>query len=94
MSDLKDNVTSDAFWLKTIYLIAFFVVYRILDLVILVLGAAQWGFRLLTGEVNPALAQFGESLGSYIGQIVHYLSGASEEKPYPFQDWPDAKVRE
>ncbi|WP_420591029.1 DUF4389 domain-containing protein [Bacterioplanoides sp.] len=92
MSDLKDNVTSDAFWLKTIYLVGFFVVYRILDLVILVLGAAQWGFRLLTGDVNPALAQFGDSLGTYIGQIVQYLSGATEEKPYPFQDWPESKV--
>lgn len=92
MSDLKDNVTSDAFWLKTIYLIGFFVVYRILDLVILVLGAAQWGFRLLTGDVNPMLAQFGDSLGIYIGQIIQYLSGATEEKPYPFQDWPESKV--
>jgi len=92
MSDLKDNVTSDAFWLKTLYLIAFFVVYRILDLVVLVVGAAQWAFRLLTGEVNPALAEFGGSLGIYIGQIVQYLSGACEEKPYPFKDWPDSKV--
>ena len=92
MSDLKDNVTSDAFWLKTIYLVGFFVVYRILDLVILFLGAAQWGFRLLTGDVNPALAQFGDSLGAYIGQIVQYLSGATEDKPYPFQDWPESRV--
>lgn len=92
MSDLKENVTSDAFWLKTIYLIAFFVVYRVLDLVILILGAAQWGFRLLTGEVNPSLAEFGASLGTYVGQIIQYLSGATEEKPYPFKDWPESKV--
>ncbi|WP_419810735.1 DUF4389 domain-containing protein [Bacterioplanoides sp.] len=89
MSDLKDNVTSDAFWLKTLYLIGFFIVYRVLDLVILLLGAVQWGFRLLTGEVNTELAAFGGSLGTYIGEIIHYLSGASEEKPFPFKDWPE-----
>lgn len=94
MSDLKDSVTSDAFWLKTLYLIGFFVVYRVLDLVVLLIGAVQWVFRLLTGEVNPALAEFGDSLGQYIGQIIHYLSGASEDKPYPFRDWPDSKAKD
>lgn len=92
MSDLKENVTSDAFWLKTLYLVGFFIVYRILDLVVLILGAAQWLFRLLTGEVNTALAQFGAGLGTYNGQIIHYLSGASDEKPFPFKDWPDTKA--
>lgn len=89
MSDLKENVTSDAFWLKTLYLIGFFIVYRVLDLVILLLGAVQWGFRLLTGEANQELASFGGSLGTYVGEIIHYLSGASEEKPFPFKDWPE-----
>ena len=89
MSDLKESVTSDAFWLKTLYLIGFFIVYRVLDLVILLLGAVQWGFRLLTGEANRELASFGGSLGTYVGEIIHYLSGASEEKPFPFKDWPE-----
>lgn len=91
MSDFKHNVRSDAFWLKTLYLVAFFIVYRILDLVILVVGAAQWLSRIITGEVNSELATFGDSLGTYVGQIIHFLSGATDEKPYPFQDWPSAE---
>ncbi|MAK91709.1 MAG: lipase [Oceanospirillaceae bacterium] len=88
MNDFKENVTSDAFWLRTLYIALFFLVYRVLDLVLLVVTLAQWVFRLLSGQPNEALASFGKSLGIYIQQIVHYLSGSSEEKPFPFKDWP------
>ena len=37
MNDFKENVTSDAFWLKTLYIIAFFIVYRVLDLLLLLI---------------------------------------------------------
>jgi hypothetical protein len=90
MSELKKSMVSDAFWLKTLYLVGFFVVYRVLDLVLLLLTVAQWAFQLISGEPNHALRDFGSSLGKYLAQVVHYLSGASDDKPYPFQDWPDA----
>ncbi|ASP39741.1 lipase [Bacterioplanes sanyensis] len=88
MSDVKDNLTSDAFWLKTLYLVLFYLVSRLADIAVLVITVAQWGFQLATGAPNAQLAQFGDSLGQYVSQIIHYLSGVSEQKPYPFQDWP------
>lgn len=91
MSDLKQNVTSDAFWLRTLFVVLFFLVYRVIDLILLLLTVVQWLFRLLSGEPNEALQQFGNSLGIYVQQIIHYLTGASDEKPYPFKDWPDSK---
>ncbi|WP_430462439.1 DUF4389 domain-containing protein [Thalassolituus sp. LLYu03] len=90
MSELKENVTSDAFWLRTLFIALFFLVYRVLDLVLLLLTLVQWVFRLLNGEPNQQLQAFGQSLGVYVQQIVHYLTGASDEKPYPFKDWPDS----
>lgn len=91
MNDFKENVTSDAFWLKTLYTVGFFIVYRVLDLVLLLITLVQWAFCLLSGGPNGSLAEFGQALGEYVKQIIHYLSGASEEKPFPFQDWPDNK---
>lgn len=91
MSDLKQNVTSDAFWLRTLFVVLFFLVYRVIDLILLLLTIVQWLFRLLSGEPNEALQQFGSSLGIYVQQIIHYLTGVSDEKPYPFKDWPDSK---
>jgi hypothetical protein len=36
------------------------------------------------------LKDFGKSLGIYLKQIAEFLSYASEEKPFPFSDWPEA----
>ncbi len=89
MSDMKQSLKSDAFWLRTLFIILFSVVYRILDVVVLFIVVVQWGFTLVTGQVNPALDQFSGSLSTYIAQIVRYISGNSETKPFPFTDWPN-----
>ncbi len=94
MSEFKSNVRSDAFWLRTLYVVAFFLVYRVIDLLLLLLTVVQWFFRLFTGQPQAELAVFATALGVYVQQIVHYLAGSSEEKPYPFQDWPAVRSAE
>lgn len=91
MNDYKQNVKSDAFWLRTLFMVLFFLVYRVIDVILLLVTLVQWGFTLVTGEPNPVLRQFGDSLGVYARQIIHYLTGVTDEKPYPFMDWPDSK---
>lgn len=88
MSEIKQSIESDAFWIRTLFIIFFSIVYRILDVVVLFLVLVQWGFSLMTGQVNPALNQFSAGLSCYIAQIVRYVTGNSENKPFPFTDWP------
>lgn len=90
MSAIKNSLTSDAFWIKTLFIIVFSIVYRLLDVVVLLLVIVQWGTRLITGQVNPTLNEFSESLSAYIAQIVRYVTSNSDVKPYPFSDWPEA----
>lgn len=94
MSEFKANVTSDAFWLKTLYIVGFFLVYRVIDLLLLLMAVVQWCFTLFGGKPHAELAEFGASLGVYVQQIIHYLTGSSDEKPFPFQDWPIASRHE
>lgn len=88
MSEIKNSIKSDAFWLRTLFIILFSIVYRVLDVVVLLLVIVQWGYTLITGQVNPALDDFSESLSCYIAQIVRYVTSNSEIKPFPFTDWP------
>lgn len=88
MSDIKQNIESDAFWVRTVFTIGFFLVYGLLDVVVIFLMLVQWGFTLVTGQVNPALNQFSAGLALYLAQIVKYVTGNSELKPFPFSDWP------
>jgi hypothetical protein len=91
MNDVKKSLSSDAFWLKTLFIVLFSVVYRILDVVVLLLVIVQWGFNLTTGTVNPALNDFSDGLARYIAQIVRYVTGNNDIKPFPFTDWPSTK---
>lgn len=94
MQEFKQKISSDAFWLKTVFVIAYFLVYRVLDLVLLLTTLGQWLFTLFTGKPNAGLRNFGASLGVYLQQITHFLTAASEQKPFPFQDWPQVDLPE
>jgi hypothetical protein len=45
-------------------------------------------FSLITGEDNQHLRRFGHSLSTYIYDVLKFLCYSSEEKPFPFADWP------
>lgn len=94
MNKIKDTITSDAFWVKTLFVVMFFIVYRVLDIVLLLVTLGQWLFTLITGSPHPSLVKFGASLGLFLQQITFFLTSVSEDKPYPFQDWPKLKQEE
>ncbi len=74
--------------IKILYLILFYLIYRITDLVLLVVMLIQVGLSIFSGEPSDSIKLFGKSLGAYLKQISEFLSYASEEKPFPFSDWP------
>lgn len=74
--------------IKIIYLILFCLIYGLTDLVVFTVAFVQTFLKLFTGEPSDSLKDFGKSLGIYLKQISEFLSYASEEKPFPFSDWP------
>lgn len=78
--------------LKVLYLILFYLIYRITDLVLLLVLLVQTLLNIFSGEPSQSIKEFGKSLGLYLKQISEFLSYASEDKPYPFSDWPDART--
>lgn len=47
----------------------------------------QFGFLLITGELNKNLKAFNGELGDYLSDIISYVAFQKEEKPFPFQSW-------
>ena len=80
--------------IKILYLILFYLIYRITDLVLLGVMLIQIGLNVFSGEPSESIKKFGKSLGIYLQQISEFLSYASEEKPFPFSDWPEAGLVE
>lgn len=85
---LKSNLTSSKHWLRLVFMLLFAAVLQLASLVMWILVAAQFLFSLITGEDNQHLRRFGHSLSTYIYDVLKFLCYSSEEKPFPFADWP------
>lgn len=47
----------------------------------------QFGFLLITGNLNKNLKAFNGELGSYLSDIISYVAFQTEDKPFPFKSW-------
>ena len=48
----------------------------------------QFGFLLITGQVNKNLKGFNQEVGLFLYDMIKYLSFQTNRKPFPFRDWP------
>jgi hypothetical protein len=48
----------------------------------------QFGFLLITGQVNKNLKGFNKEVGLFLFDMIKYLSFQTSVKPFPFRDWP------
>ena len=48
----------------------------------------QFGFLLITGKVNNNLKEFNREIGMFLNDMIKFLSFQTNEKPFPFRDWP------
>lgn len=85
---LKENLTSWESWMRGLYMLLFFLIFRIAEIVIAALAVFQFIATLLTGKTNLNLLTFGQKLSTYIYQIMLFFTYNSEEKPFPFSSWP------
>ena len=65
--------------------------FSVIFLAIAVVVIVQFLLKLATGEVHERLRTLGGALGTYVHQIIAFLTYHSEDMPYPFGDWPDAE---
>lgn len=86
-STFKSGLKSEGFWVRIMFMAAYFIVFRLLDLLVILVSLAQCLFTLITGKPNSALAQFASGLAVFSKQIIDYLGFSSDQKPFPFQDW-------
>jgi hypothetical protein len=85
--------TAESLGLRLLHMIIFAVVFWVLCWAVAITALAQLGFRVFAAAPSPDLRRFGSGLGRYAGQVIAYLSFASDVLPFPFSDWPDAPTR-
>jgi len=66
----------------------FMIVFVVKEVLVFGIVVFQFFSRLFTGELNPRLVAFAPGLSRYIYEILNYVTYESDEKPFPFSDWP------
>lgn len=80
--------TANNIWLRGVFMILFGLLYSLAGTVLVVVAVLQFILVLIGNAPNTRLLSFGRSLGSYVQQIANFQSFNTEEKPFPFNDWP------
>lgn len=73
---------------RGLYMLLMALAYQLSGTVICCVTVIQFVVALLSGTPNVNLIVFGRSLGTYLKQIVDFLTFASEVVPFPFSPWP------
>lgn len=75
-------------WMRGLLMLLMGFAFQVSGTVICIVTVIQFVMMLLNDMPNARLVSFGRSLGRYLQQIVNFLTFATEETPFPFNDWP------
>mgnify|MGYP000444467042 CR=1 FL=1 len=77
--------------IKIMYVILYYFIFGLCHFLLLFIAISQTLLNIFYDGPNQNLQQFSASLGIYVKQITEYVGYVSEEKPFPFSDWPNAQ---
>ena len=75
-------------WMRGLLMLLMGFAFQVSGAVLCIVTVIQFVMTLLNDIPNTRLVSFGRSLGHYLQQIVNFLTFATEEPPFPFNDWP------
>ena len=85
---LKQHLTARDTWLRGFYIVLFTVIYTVAEIILVAVVVFQFLATLITGARNERLVTLGQSLSTFVYQILRYVTFNSDIRPYPFSAWP------
>ena len=87
-TETKTNLQSKSTWVRVLYMLLFVLAYSVAEFVLGITVVIQVIIKLVTGELNERLKTFGNQISLYIFDVLKFLTFNSEDKPFPFDEWP------
>ena len=88
--EIRKNIAETETWKRGMFMLLFLVFAKIAGLVIMVIMVFQFVMKLITGHFNERLLPVSRSLAQYVLQIVQFNTFLTEQRPYPYDNWPQA----
>ncbi len=77
-------------WMRGLFMLLFAILFGIGHIVLNAITIVQFLWLLVTREPNEYLARFGSSLSIWLADVAGFQTCATDEKPFPWRDWPPA----
>ena len=87
-SQVKAHFTATDTWMRLLFILVFSMVFWVTKVVLGLVIVIQFLTLLFTGNKNERLLRFGSQLSQFVLQLVLYLTFNTDDKPFPFGDWP------
>lgn len=88
MNTIKKHITDEKTWQRGFVMLLLTTVSCLVILVLSGIVFYQFISVLLSGKLNMILLRLGKKLTGYMQQILLYLTYNSDERPFPFANWP------
>ena len=84
----KKTLMSGETWIRLAYMLLFILLLMAARLIITLVVLVQFLVVLVSGSDNENLRNLGQGLGKWVYQCVMFLTFNSDNKPFPFDEWP------
>jgi len=78
-------------WIRGVFMIFFLIAFGIAQGLVGLTALVQFLSLLIGGARNEFLARFGRSMGLWLDQVARFQSAETEERPFPWAPWPEAR---
>ncbi|KPA90889.1 hypothetical protein PF66_02959 [Pseudomonas asplenii] len=80
--------------LRVLWMLVFLLVWQVAQFLLGAVVLIQLAYRLFYGAPSGNLMNFGDSLSQFLAQIGRFGTFHSDQKPWPFADWPAPRAPE
>jgi hypothetical protein len=94
MNDPKNEARYESILLRVLWMLVYVLVWQVAQFILGAVVLVQLIYRLIYGAPSASLMNFGDSLSQFLAQIGRFGSFHSDQKPWPFADWPTPRTPE
>ena len=89
---MSKNYENKSAWMRVLFVVLFWIVFYVTQLVLAAVVVAQCAFTVFTGNANNHLLKFGDMLAKYVQDILRYVTFNTDERPFPFNEFPQSDL--
>ena len=92
MNKLTGKENGEFIVLRIIYAIGFILLFQIVELAIFAFALVQIVLRIVRGHPDIRLIRHAGSLSIFAKELFDYITFVSEQKPFPFKEYPRVEL--